>query len=103
LAWLNPREFVLRRIPLIMNNKQRWVIGVGSLLILLMCIVPPWKGVRRGGIFERDRPVIIGYKPVFDPPRVDDAAIDVTRLVLQIAGVSLASVCLFFILKDRKT
>lgn len=85
-----------------MNTKQRWVLGIGVILLVLMVIIPPWKGTRVGEWYEQARPVLLDYHPIFDPPSVPDAAIDGTRLFIQIFALSAVSGVLFILLKDRE-
>lgn len=85
-----------------MNTKQRWVLGIGVILLVLMVIVPPWKATRVGEWYEKARPVLLGYHPIFDPPALPDAAIDGTRLFIQIFALAAVSGVLIVLLKKRR-
>jgi hypothetical protein len=78
------------------------VIVAGIILIVGMFLFPPWRGTRSGGFFGKDRTVALGYYPVFDPPSIDDAEIDGTRVFIQLIIIMTICAGLFFVLKKHQ-
>ena len=78
------------------NTRQRVVIVVGLLVLVLMGLFPPWEHVVTEGssVWSRDA----GYHPLVSPPApltdgVQQVRVDVSRLLIQavVAAVACAA------------
>lgn len=96
-----------------MNAGQRVILGVGLVVVAVMCLVPPWQalvtwrsyGEGAGMTVSSEHTESLGYSPVFAPPvnggeRTDDdlrgarsvrVREDVGTLLLQV--ISVAALC----------
>ncbi len=68
-----------------MSDKEKKVYGVASILIVGMCLFPPWEQVRGTGRIHHDK----GYSLITTPPRL--ATINYGRLGVQILAVAVAA------------
>ena len=84
-----------------MSKKQRDVILVGIMLIVLMGLCPPWYGYQSTRPKQYDRPVSQGYSFIGAPPQ-PTSRIDKSRLFVQWITVVVATGGLAFIFKDNK-
>ena len=83
-----------------MNTRQRVILLVGALVIVVMCLFPPWMLKNSS----------LGYRFVFAPPRYGlgfmgeyaHNRIDLYRLALQVLCTCLVAGALYLVAKPRK-
>lgn len=105
-------EGVQENDDLFMNKKQKTAILIGTLLILLMALFPPWE-TQPGG--ANGPSLQLGYEFILDPPipgfineniRFESlyiySTINMSQLIMQWAGVVLVVIGLVLILKDKQ-
>ena len=68
-----------------MSDKEEKIYGVASILIVGMCLFPPWEVITGGGM-RLDK----GYSLIAAPPQ-DVATINYVRLGVQILAVAAAA------------
>lgn len=96
-----------------MNKKQKFVLWIGIIILLLMALFPPWTtsyeisemGIHRRGRFDPD-PVEVkesvgGYGFILSPPRAA-VRVDTGRLLAQWVIVALIKSGLLYTFKDKK-
>lgn len=78
-----------------LNKRQRKIIVVGVVVIMMMGIFPPWKLTLNSHKFRDQEPA--GYRLLINPPESEgwySAEIDLTRLLVQwilvVIGTGLA-------------
>jgi len=89
-----------------MNNKQRRVILVGFLIIVIMGLFPPWNH-KIYITTKRYIETYAGYGLIFSPPSTREgefwiARIDAIRLLFQWILVAIITIGLAVIFKDEK-
>lgn len=87
-----------------MNNKQRIVIAIGVVIILIMGLFPPWVAT-----LDRNHREYPGdYGLIFSPPDVTDVEsgygvhLDISRLIVQWVTVILVVAGIVLILRDKR-
>ena len=89
-----------------MNRRQIIVMWMGILVMVGMCVYPPWtKGYTRSKGWAPDGYALIFLRPDYGYAERRDRLIiriDMTRLIVQEAAVVLLFGGLFMTLKDRK-
>jgi len=85
-----------------MNGEQRIVLLAAMLVIVAMCVYPPWVLEYAGTDLS------LGYSLITEPPTyigssASHATLDQKRLAAQFAIAGVAGVALMWILKGRKT
>jgi hypothetical protein len=84
-----------------MNKKQKNVVLVGILIIVLMGLVPPWNFRIGGGERYIERPAPYGF--IFSPPSYSGyvARVEIRRLLVQWVVVVFACYGFVLIFKDK--
>jgi len=91
-----------------MNGRQRWAALVGTVLVLLTGLFPPWRGAISGSAWERRA----GYSFLFWPPThiwlgsqdsgyPTEAHVDLPMLVDQWGVIVAATGLAVLLLKER--
>lgn len=89
-----------------MNKRQKRVVLVGFLIIVIMGLFPPWNQKIYG--YKRVIETYAGYGFIFIPPSPGEkcywtARIDVIRLLFQWILTAIITIGLTVIFKDEKT
>ncbi len=94
-----------------MNKKQKVISLIAVILIILMCLIPPWKitAGNENGYIEQP----VGYALIFSPPSVEQEdefgtsgysiGLDVSRLVVQWVTLLFTVAALLYISREDET
>lgn len=83
-----------------MNITQRWIIGVGAVVLLGLAVYVPWTGrCFVGQDMETVTPLV--YRPIWSPPQVKhpdcSVVIDLPATLLPMGGVTVVAAAAFLL------
>lgn len=87
-----------------LNKNQKKLIIIGAILIFVCCLFPPWLRTYKAESIYSERS--IGYALITSPPKAGKSVrfgvkLDVSRLLLQIFIISIATGTGVFVFKDQ--
>ncbi len=88
-----------------MTKRQRVIIGIGVIIILAMCVYPPYEGenlgvfVSGGETYYSSRSG--GYALIWANNNIRATSVDVGRLAVQVFAVALLDAAVLFLWKPR--
>ena len=106
LLFCTCRYFISRLTPSADKARFLTVLWLGIVVIVIMCLCPPWVETVRLTSSNIKGTNPIDYAFLWHPPdintRSSGVAIDYSRLLLQVIAVGLATGGLIYTLKDKK-
>jgi hypothetical protein len=88
------------------NEKQKILIIIGTVIAILMCLFPPWKYILHGGPNDMYSGTFAGYSFLFHPPmngyHYDGVELNIKRLSVQLLIILLTTALGVFIVATTK-
>jgi len=72
-----------------LNREQQSVLKWYAFLVVLMCLLIPWRQYKAHGDFTKNH--ALGYAFIFAPPSAADRGVDIARWAVGMIGITLAT------------